>query len=70
VLFRSVTLIRAAAKNHERVTLVCDPADYAGVLSALKQGGIPPETRKVLAIKGFQCTSKYDAMIFGYLKNA
>ena len=26
-----VTLIRAAAKNHERVTLVCDPADYAEV---------------------------------------
>src|SRR3989304_8792887 len=23
-----VTLIRAAAKNHDRVTLICDPADY------------------------------------------
>ena len=31
-----VTLIRAAAKNHERVTLVCDPGDYAEVLSALE----------------------------------
>src|SRR5262249_20330513 len=27
-----VTLIRAAAKNHERVALVCDPADYSAVL--------------------------------------
>ena len=30
-----VTLIRAAAKNHERVTLVCDPADYNVVLDEL-----------------------------------
>src|SRR6185436_19451116 len=33
-----VTLIRAAAKNHERVTLVCDPSDYDAVLEEL-QGG-------------------------------
>ena len=33
-----VTLIRAAAKNHERVTLVCDPADYAAVLAELQAG--------------------------------
>ena len=33
-----VTLIRAAAKNHERVTLVCDPTDYASVLEALQKG--------------------------------
>ena len=64
-----VTLIRAAAKNHERVTLVCDPADYAPVLAALKSGKIPFETRKSLAVKGFQTTSHYDAMISGYLEN-
>ena len=65
-----VTLIRAAAKNSERVTLICDPADYAGILSALKTGKIPFETRKSLAVKGFEITSHYDAMISGYLKNA
>jgi phosphoribosylaminoimidazolecarboxamide formyltransferase / IMP cyclohydrolase len=64
-----VTLIRAAAKNHERVILVCDPADYVGVLSALKKGEIPFDTRKGLAVKGFRSTSHYDEMIFGYLKN-
>jgi phosphoribosylaminoimidazolecarboxamide formyltransferase/IMP cyclohydrolase len=64
-----VTLIRAAAKNHERVTLVCDPADYADVLSALQKGGIPFNTRKRLAVKGFQSTARYDAMISGYLAN-
>ncbi|MBI5715618.1 MAG: hypothetical protein HZC38_19645 [Chloroflexi bacterium] len=31
-----VALIRAAAKNHERVTLICDPADYESVLREIK----------------------------------
>src|SRR5512143_3748350 len=62
-----VTLIRAAAKNHERVTLVCDPADYQSVLEALQKGGILFEKRKALAVKGFQVTAHYDAMISGYL---
>src|SRR5574339_661034 len=35
-----VTLIRAAAKNHERVTLVCDPSDYNIVLDELRGGEI------------------------------
>ena len=62
-----VTLIRAAAKNHERVTLVCDPGDYAEVLSALRAGEIPFETRKKLAAKGFTSTAHYDSMISTYL---
>ncbi len=62
-----VTLIRAAAKNHERVTLVCDPADYGSVLDALQKGGMLFEQRKALAVKGFQVTAHYDAMISDYL---
>ncbi|GAB4486115.1 MAG: hypothetical protein Fur0016_06020 [Anaerolineales bacterium] len=62
-----VTLIRAAAKNHARVTLVCDPADYLSVLDALKGGAIPFEMRKRLAVKGFQSTAHYDTMISAYL---
>lgn len=65
-----VTLIRAAAKNHERVTLVCDPADYAHVLEVLRKGGVPSPMRKHLAVKGFQVTAHYDALISGYLKDA
>lgn len=65
-----VTLIRAAAKNHERVTLVCDPADYADVLSALMKGEVPFALRKGLAVKGFQITAHYDSMISAYLGNA
>ncbi|MBC7876913.1 MAG: hypothetical protein H7Y59_07050 [Anaerolineales bacterium] len=62
-----VTLIRAAAKNHERVTLVCDPADYAEVLSVLEHGEIPFEVRKKLAVKGFKSTANYDTLISNYL---
>lgn len=31
-----VTLLRAAAKNHDRVTVICDPADYVKVIDELK----------------------------------
>ena len=63
-----VTLIRAAAKNHERVTLVCDPADYNSVLEELRAGGISSRTRAKLAIKGFASTAHYDTAIHDYLK--
>jgi len=64
-----VTLIRAAAKNHERVTLVCDPADYTHVLEVLRKGGeIPFPMRKHLAVKGFESTMHYDTAIHEYLK--
>jgi len=62
-----VTLIRAAAKNHERVTLVCDPADYNAVLEELRSGEISSQTRAKLAIKGFACTAQYDTSIHDYL---
>jgi phosphoribosylaminoimidazolecarboxamide formyltransferase/IMP cyclohydrolase len=63
-----VTLIRAAAKNHERVTLVCDPVDYPTVLDELRNGGISEKTRVQLAVKGFASTAHYDAAIHSYLK--
>lgn len=31
-----VTLLRAAAKNHDRVTVICDPSDYDKVIAELK----------------------------------
>lgn len=64
-----VTLIRAAAKNHERVTLVCDPADYNSVLDELRAGEVSSRTRTELAIKGFASTAHYDTAIHEYLKN-
>lgn len=62
-----VTLIRAAAKNHERVTLVCDPRDYELILQKLRVGNVPAQERQELAIKGFSCTAHYDSMIMEYL---
>lgn len=63
-----VTLIRAAAKNHERVTLVCDPDNYNSVLDEIRAGGITEETRQRLAVKGFESTMHYDTAIHAYLK--
>ena len=63
-----VTLIRATAKNHERTTLICDPADYAEVLAEIRASGVSEETRRKLAIKGFASTSHYDTAIHAYLK--
>jgi len=62
-----VALIRGAAKNHERVTLVCDPSDYSSVLEAIQSGDVPFELRKSLAVKGFQATMYYDTVIASYL---
>src|SRR5512135_2209504 len=62
-----VTLIRAAAKNHQRVTLVCDPADYSSVLAEVRAGGVSDATRRRLAIKGFAATARYDTAISDYL---
>lgn len=63
-----VTLIRAAAKNFSRVTLVCDPSDYGMVLEHLKAGSISESTRRSLAVKGFAHTAHYDRAITSYLE--
>lgn len=62
-----VALLRAAAKNHESVTVVCDPADYAPVAAALANGGTTAMQRKQLALKAFRHTAEYDTAIAAYL---
>ena len=62
-----VTLLRAAAKNFERVTVVVDPTDYRLVLERLTAGEVPPEMRRALSLKAFRHTAAYDAAISGYL---
>lgn len=63
-----VALIRAAAKNHERVTLICDPTDYKSVLREIKENKTTTlETRRRLALKGFAHTAEYDLAISEYL---
>ena len=66
-----VTLLRAAAKNFARVTIVCDPDDYATVLSELKANGSVNEiNRKQFAVKAFAHTRDYDTAITAYLKTS
>jgi phosphoribosylaminoimidazolecarboxamide formyltransferase/IMP cyclohydrolase len=62
-------LLRAAAKNHEWVLVVVDPADYASVLAELDshQGGSTLALRGRLAAKAFAHTAAYDTRIAGYL---
>jgi phosphoribosylaminoimidazolecarboxamide formyltransferase/IMP cyclohydrolase len=65
-----VTLIRAAAKNFKRVTVLTDPSDYALVVEELKSSGSVSEvTRRKLANKGFTHTAEYDAAISGYMND-
>ncbi|KAM7313067.1 bifunctional purine biosynthesis protein ATIC [Ixodes scapularis] len=66
-----VTLLRAAAKNHERVTIICDPDDYDVVAkemlsSPTRQTSL--ETRRRLAVKAFLHTAQYDAAISDYFR--
>jgi phosphoribosylaminoimidazolecarboxamide formyltransferase/IMP cyclohydrolase len=56
------SLLRGAAKNFERVTVVVDPQDYPRLLE-LNAGGVPREERQRLAAKAFVHVSSYDAMI-------
>jgi phosphoribosylaminoimidazolecarboxamide formyltransferase/IMP cyclohydrolase len=64
------SMVRSAAKNHARVTVVCDPADYERVLDEIARGGdTTAETRAELAAKAFAHTAAYDAAISGYLSS-
>lgn len=64
-----VTLLRAAAKNHERVTIVCDPNDYSKVLNEIKEfGDTQLSTRQQLALKAFTHTAEYDSVISDYFR--
>lgn len=64
-------MLRSAAKNHESVTVVMDPADYALVADQIATGGnTTPELRRTLAAKVFARTAAYDGQIAAYLGQA
>lgn len=63
-----VTLIRAAAKNHERVTILSDPADYAEFLQELSKGEVTEKSRRLYALKAFEHTADYDAAISDFFR--
>ncbi len=56
-------MVRAAAKNHQDVAIIVDPADYARVQAEIVEGGITGQTRFELAVRAFEHTAHYDGMI-------
>lgn len=63
-----VTLLRAAAKNHARVTILSDPNDYPLFLEELEKGEIKDESRNRFALKAFEHTAEYDATIADFFR--
>ena len=61
-------MVRAAAKNHERVAVIVDPADYARVQDEISvHGGVTLDTRRQLAVKAYAHTAQYDATVASHL---
>ncbi len=62
-------MVRSAAKNHDHVAVITDPADYAAVLREMgaASGAVGVETRFRLACKAFSHTAAYDGAISNYL---
>ena len=65
-----VTLLRAAAKNHGRVAVLSDPADYNKFAEAwiAGKGDVGGAMRSQLALKAFEATATYDEAISGYFR--
>lgn len=66
-----VTLLRAAAKNHSRVTVVCDPADYDRIADEILSSSdhdTSLATRQQLALKAFVHVEQYDTAISNYFR--
>lgn len=63
-----VTLIRAAAKNHGRVTILSDPADYPEFLQEIEKGEVTERSRNLYALKAFEHTADYDASISDFFR--
>jgi len=64
-----VSLLRAAAKNHDHVTVLSDPAQYGSFVAALDQGGLDLPRRRALATRAFERTAEYDSAIARYLES-
>ncbi|KAK4542076.1 bifunctional phosphoribosylaminoimidazolecarboxamide formyltransferase/IMP cyclohydrolase [Oleoguttula mirabilis] len=63
-----VTLIRAAAKNHGRVTILSDPEDYHDFLQELEKGEVTEKSRQLYALKAFSHTADYDNAISDFFR--
>ena len=64
------SMLRSAAKNHESVTVICDPDDYPGALRALEDEENLEAFRRELARKVYARTAAYDRAIAEYFAKA
>lgn len=63
------SMLRSAAKNWNDVTVVCDPSDYATILSEIQAtGNTMPQTRLQLSAKAYTHTAQYDCCIATYMR--
>jgi phosphoribosylaminoimidazolecarboxamide formyltransferase / IMP cyclohydrolase len=63
-----VSLLRAAAKNFDRVTVLSDPEQYAELIEALPNP-LDRDARRRLATRAFERTAEYDSAIARYLES-
>ena len=65
------SMVRAAAKNHQHVGVVVDPADYPSILTELRNNdrSLSPATRFKLFAKAFQHTASYDGAVSNYFSS-
>ncbi|MDR2458047.1 MAG: bifunctional phosphoribosylaminoimidazolecarboxamide formyltransferase/IMP cyclohydrolase [Clostridiales Family XIII bacterium] len=62
-------MLRSAAKNHKDIIVLTNPSDYDNIISLLKNSTeVPYEEKYKLALKAFELTAAYDAMISEYLR--
>ncbi|KAI9714447.1 MAG: bifunctional phosphoribosylaminoimidazolecarboxamide formyltransferase/IMP cyclohydrolase [Bogoriella megaspora] len=63
-----VALIRAAAKNHSRVTILSNPEDYPAFIEELDKGEISERSKQSYALKAFEQTADYDTAISDFFR--
>ncbi|HTV94045.1 MAG TPA: bifunctional phosphoribosylaminoimidazolecarboxamide formyltransferase/IMP cyclohydrolase [Verrucomicrobiae bacterium] len=62
-----VSLMRAASKNFDHVSVLTHPSQYERFVKALEAGNVPTQLRREFAIAAFERTAEYDAAIAHYL---
>ena len=63
-------MVRAAAKNHARVAVITDPAQYQEAADAVRGGGFTREQRQRLAAAAYASTARYDAAVASWFASA
>ena len=60
-------MLRAAAKNHERIAVVVDPSQYGSLAASLAEGGTTLAQRRAFASAAYAHTARYDGQVSGWL---